>query len=89
MKNDEEIQNRLFLEAAQITLRIVGYHLSSRLTATLNLCSIYLKIAWAPSTLLKHMHKKFEIDQKKIKGSCQFGRKVLIHDSKSDLPRVT
>ena len=26
----------------QITLRIVGYHFSSRLTATLNLCSIYL-----------------------------------------------
>ena len=28
----------------QITLRIVGYHLSSRLTATLNLCRIYLKL---------------------------------------------
>ena len=28
----------------QITLRIVGYHISSRLTATLNLCPIYLKL---------------------------------------------
>ena len=28
----------------QITLRIVGYHFSSRLTATLNLCLVYFKI---------------------------------------------
>ena len=28
----------------QIILRIVGYHFSSRLTAILNLCSIYLKL---------------------------------------------
>ena len=28
----------------QITLRIVGFHFSSRLTATLNLCLIYLKL---------------------------------------------
>ena len=34
------------------------------------------------------MHKKFEIDQKKIKGSCQLGRKVITHDSKSDLPLI-
>ena len=32
------------------------------------------------------MHKKFEIDQTKIKGSCQSGRKVVTHDSMSDLP---
>ena len=32
------------------------------------------------------MHKKFEINQTKIKGSCQSGRKVVTHDSKSDLP---
>ena len=32
------------------------------------------------------MHKKFEINQTKIKGSCQLGRKVVIHNSKSDLP---
>ena len=31
------------------------------------------------------MHKKFEINRKKIKGSCQSGRKVVTHDSKSDL----
>ena len=32
------------------------------------------------------MHKKFEINQTKIKGSCQSERKVVTHDSKSDLP---
>ena len=32
------------------------------------------------------MHKKFEINQKKIKGDCQSGRKVVTHDSMSDLP---
>ena len=35
--------------------------------------------------LLEHMHKKFEINLTKIKGSCQSGRKVVPHDSKSDL----
>ena len=64
----------------------MGYHFSSRLTATLNLCSIYFKITWALSTLLEHMHKKFEINWTKIKGSCQWGRKVVTHDFKSDLP---
>ena len=34
------------------------------------------------------MHKKFEIDQAKIKGGCQSGRKVITHNSKSDLPLV-
>ena len=34
------------------------------------------------------MHKKFEINRTKIKGSCQSGRKVVNHDSKSDLPLV-
>ena len=34
------------------------------------------------------MHKKFEINQTKIKGSCQSGRKVVPHNSKSDLPLV-
>ena len=28
----------------------------------------------------------FEINPTKIKGSCQSGRKVVTHDSKSDLP---
>ena len=31
------------------------------------------------------MHKRFEINQTKIKGSCQSGRKVVTHNSKSDL----
>ena len=32
------------------------------------------------------MHKKFEINQTKIKGGCQSGRKVVTHNSNSDLP---
>ena len=32
------------------------------------------------------MHKKFEIHRTKIKGGCQSGRKVVPHDSKTDLP---
>ena len=38
--------------------------------------------------LLEHMLKKFEINRTKIKDSCQSGRKVVIHNSKSDLPLV-
>ena len=34
------------------------------------------------------MHKKFEINWTKIKGGCQSGRRVVCHDSKSDLPLV-
>ena len=34
------------------------------------------------------MHKKFEINQTKIKGSCQSGREVRTHDSMSDLSLV-
>ena len=65
-----------------------GYHFSSQLTSTLNLCLIYFKITWALVILLDHMHKKFEINRTKIKGGCQAGRKVVPHDSKSDLPLV-
>ena len=32
------------------------------------------------------MQKKFEINQTKIKGGCQSGRKVVTHNSKSALP---
>ena len=32
------------------------------------------------------MRKKFEINWTQIKGSCQSGRKVVLQDSKSDLP---
>ena len=38
-----------------------------------------------PHYVIEHMHKKFEINRTKIKGSCQSGRKVETHDSKSDL----
>ena len=34
------------------------------------------------------MHKKFEINGTKIKGGCQLRRKVVTHNSKSDLPLV-
>ena len=32
------------------------------------------------------MHNKFEINQTKIKGGCQSGRKVVLHDFKRYLP---
>ena len=32
------------------------------------------------------MHKKFEMNQTKIKGGCQLGTKMVNHNSKSDLP---
>ena len=32
------------------------------------------------------MHKKFEINQTKIKDGCQSGIKVVTHNSKRDLP---
>ena len=35
-----------------------------------------------------HAQDKFEIDRTKIKGGCQSGRKVVSHNSKSDLPLV-
>ena len=34
------------------------------------------------------MHKKFKINRTKIKGGFQSGRKVITHDSHSDLPLV-
>ena len=34
------------------------------------------------------MHKKFEINQTKIMGGCQSGRKVVTQNSKNDLPLV-
>ena len=35
------------------------------------------------------MHKKFGINWTKIKGECQSGRKVVTHDSKSNLSLLT
>ena len=64
----------------------MGYHFSSRLTATLNLCLIYFKITSKLAILLEHVHKKFRINRTKIKGGCQSGRKVVTHNSRSDLP---
>ena len=64
------------------------YHFTSRLTATPNLCLIYFKITSALAILLKHVHNKFDINRTKIKDGCQLGRKVVTHNSKSDLPLV-
>ena len=65
----------------------MGHHYSSRLTATLNLCPIYMKITnyMTPSHAIR-AHKKFEINSTNIMGDCQSGRKVVPHDCKSDLP---
>ena len=42
------------------------------------------------SNILNTIHFKcscnFEVNQTKIKGGCQSGKKVVPHDSKSDLP---
>ena len=35
------------------------------------------------------MHKKFDTNQTKIESGCQSGRKVVPHDSKSDLPLLS
>ena len=34
------------------------------------------------------MHKKFEINRTKIMGGCQSAKKVVTHNSKTDLPLV-
>ena len=72
---------------------MASYHFPFRQTAILNLypiclrlTQIYFKITRELAILLEHMHKKFEISGTKIKGGCQSGRKVVAHDSKSDLP---
>ena len=39
--------------------------------------------------LIRHIHKKFEINQTKIKSSYQSVRKVVTHNSKSNLPLVS
>ena len=48
-RNYQMIKTKTVLEitySRQITLKIVGYPFSYRLTATLNLCLIYFKITW-------------------------------------------
>ena len=52
----------------------MGYHLSSRLISDLSQNSCACASA------------HFEVNQTKIKGGCQSGKKVVPHDSKSDLP---
>ena len=66
-------------------LLIVGYHFCSGLTATLNLCSIYLKLFVHVLKQYGQCSCNFEINQTKIKGGCQSGRKMVPHDSKSNL----
>ena len=38
------------------------------------------------SNSMASAHCDFEVNHTKIKGGCQSGRKVVAHDSKSDLP---
>ena len=69
---------------ANHTLSILGYHFSSQLTITLNLCLIYFKITWTLAILLERLHKKY--NRTKIKGGCQSRRKVVTHNSNRDFP---
>ena len=85
-KNKFRRRKRKISRADGMGIRIVGYHSSSRLTATLNLSLIYIRITLALDILLEHMYKTFKINWTKIKGGCQSGRKVATHTSKSDLP---
>ena len=55
------------------------------MTALLNLCLIYLKIIRALAKLSQHMPKKFEVNQTKIKGSCQSETKTAELISTSEL----
>ena len=56
------------------------------MSSTLSTKCHFWKNTWALAILLEHMQKKFEINQTKIKGGCHSGRKVVTHNSKSDLP---
>ena len=47
-----------------------------------------LIFVWFTSKSHEHMHKKFEINRTKIKGSCQLCRKVVSHNSKSNLHQI-
>ena len=40
------------------------------------------------SNSMASAHVIFEVNETKIKGGCQPGRKVVPHDSKRDLPQV-
>ena len=39
--------------------------------------------------LLEHMQKKFDINRTNVKDGCKSGRKVVTHNSKSDLTLCT
>ena len=81
------IQKRILLRLLKgKTIRIVGHSFSARLTATLNLCQIYLKLFVHMLSQYGQCLCDFEVNHTKIKGGCQSGRKVVPHDSKSDLP---
>ena len=70
----------------------MGNHFCSfsfRLTAPLNLCPIYPKFLWALAKLSEHLHKKFKVNQRKIKGDCQWERKAAEMISYSKMPLVS
>ena len=66
------IQLKKFLEANHSYNRGVPFFFTT--DSPLKLCLIYFKI--------------IEINQIKIKGGCQSGRKVVTHNAKSDLPLI-
>ena len=67
----------------------IMYHFSSQLTVTLNLSPNYLKLLVHVLHWYGWCSCDFEINQTKIKGGCQSGRKVVPHNSKNDLPLGT
>ena len=82
IRADWEGQTNLLRPASQP----FGLNSLNRAGSGNNHCRHPLAHTEALSILLEHMHKKFEMNQTKIKGSCQSGRKVVTHNSKSDLP---
>ena len=69
----------------QITLRIVGCHFSSQLTATLNVCPIYLKLLVHVLQQYGQCSCDFEVNQTKIRGAVSWEGKWY---PTSDLPLV-
>ena len=78
------LTNKWLYYYSQITPRIVGCSFSTRLTAPLNLCLIYLKLlvlvqhrgCICTKLLQVHMHKKFEVNRTKIKGDVSRVQKL-------------
>ena len=58
----------------------------SRTISCIYFMEIWVDLGFESSEVsLVHIHKKFEVNQTNIKGGCQSGRKVVTHNSKSQL----